>query len=283
MASLQETKSRLTSVSTTKKITKAMQLVATAKLRKAKSNLESIQDYYTSVYETFQKLLNNVSDVKKLFPQETKKSTLHIIITSDIGLCGGYNSNVLKLLKSDIKSSDKVIVLGNKGISHLKAVGINSFKEFPSVGDEPNYDYASGIGQEAISQFLSGEVETVKLIHTKFINSVTFEAKRTQLLPIEKPKNNEVDSVQKMKVMTEFEPSAEIVLKKSIPLYVSAMIFGSMVESKVSEMSSRRTAMENATDNAEELIKKLNLEYNRARQAAITQELSEIVGGSEAQ
>ncbi|CAM9121792.1 ATP synthase F1 subunit gamma [Mycoplasma todarodis] len=283
MASLQETKSRLTSVSTTKKITKAMQLVATAKLRKAKSNLESIQEYYTSVYETFQKLLNNVSDVKKLFPQNAKESTLHIVITSDLGLCGGYNSNVLKLLKSDIKPSDKIIVLGNKGISHLGAVAIPTFKEYASVGDEPNYDYASGIGQEAISQYLAGEVNKVKLIHTKFINSVTFEAESTQLLPIEKPQNSETEAPQTVKVMTEFEPSPEIVLKKSIPLYVSAMIFGSMVESKVSEMSSRRTAMENATDNAEELIKKLNLEYNRARQAAITQEISEIVGGSEAQ
>ncbi|NQZ28922.1 MAG: F0F1 ATP synthase subunit gamma [Mycoplasmatales bacterium] len=283
MASLQETKSRLTSVSTTKKITKAMQLVATAKLRKAKSNLESIQEYYTSVYETFQKLLNNVSDVKKLFPQNAKKSTLFIVITSDLGLCGGYNSNILKLLKADVKPSDKIIVLGNKGISHLGAVAIPTFKEYASVGDEPNYDYASGIGQEAISQYLAGEVEKVKLIHTKFINSVTFEAKCTQLLPIEKPQNSETKEVKTVKVMTEFEPSPEIVLKKSIPLYVSAMIFGSMVESKVSEMSSRRTAMENATDNAEELIKKLNLEYNRARQAAITQEISEIVGGSEAQ
>ncbi|MCP4393929.1 MAG: F0F1 ATP synthase subunit gamma [Alphaproteobacteria bacterium] len=283
MASLQETKSRLTSVSTTKKITKAMQLVATAKLRKAKSNLESIQEYYTSVYETFQKLLNNVSDVKKLFPQDAKESTLHIIITSDLGLCGGYNSNVLKLLKSDIKPSDKIIVLGNKGISHLGAVAIPTFKEYASVGDEPNYEYASGIGQEAIAQYLAGEVNKVKLIHTKFINSVTFEAESTQLLPIEKPQNSETEEVKTVKVMTEFEPSPEIVLKRSIPLYVSAMIFGSMVESKVSEMSSRRTAMENATDNAEELIKKLNLEYNRARQAAITQEISEIVGGSEAQ
>ncbi|CAM9106880.1 ATP synthase F1 subunit gamma [Mycoplasma marinum] len=282
MASLQETKSRLQSIGTTKKITKAMQLVATAKLRKAKSNLESIQEYYTAVYETFQKLLNSVSDVKKLFPQNAEESTLYIVITSDLGLCGGYNSNVLKMLKADWKKSDKVIILGNKGISHLKAIGKQAFKEYSSVGDEPNYDYASGVGQEAIAQFLSGKINKVKLIHTKFINSVTFEAKTTQLLPIEKPEGVE-NSSNGISAVTEFEPSPEVVLKKSIPLYVSAMIFGSMVESKVSEMSSRRTAMENATDNANELIKKLDLEYNRARQAAITQEISEIVGGSEAQ
>ncbi len=283
MASLQETKSRLQSVGTTKKITKAMQLVATAKLRKAKSNLESIQEYYTSVYETFQKLLTNVSDVKKLFPVDAKESILYIIITSDLGLCGGYNSNVLKLLKAQVKASDKIVVLGNRGISNLNAVGIPIFKQYALVGDEPNYEYASGVGQEAISQFLAGEVNKVKLIHTKFINSVTFEAELIQLLPIEKLSIEKTKDMSPLKVMTEFEPSPEVVLRNSIPLYISAMIFGSMVESKVSEMSSRRTAMENATENAEELIKKLNLEYNRARQAAITQELSEIVGGSEAQ
>ncbi len=281
MASLQETKSRLQSVDTTKKITKAMQLVATAKLNKAKSNLESIQEYYQSVYETFQKLLNNINDVDSLFPETSKQNTLHIIITSDIGLCGGYNANVLKILKQNFKSSDKVIVIGNKGISNLKANSIQTHEEHGSVGDEPNYTYASEIGAEAIALFLSGEVGKVNLIHTKFINSVTFESTCTQLLPIENSEKNNPEN--NLNAQTEFEPSAQVVIKNSIPLYISAMIFGSMVESKVSEISSRRTAMENATDNADELIKKLDLEYNRARQSAITQELSEIVGGSEAQ
>ncbi len=283
MASLQETKSRLNSVGTTKKITKAMQLVATAKLKKAQSNLESIQEYYTTVYNTFSNIISNIKDMSSIFPTDAEDKTLHIIITSDLGLCGGYNSNVLKILKTKIKkgsTKDKIIILGTKGVSHLKSIGWDKLllQEHTFVGDEPNYEYAEMVGNEVISQFMTGSVNKVNLIHTKFINSVTFEAKSTQLLPIVKKEQENISSV-----LTDFEPSAEVVFKSSLPLYVSAIIFGSMVESKVSEVSSRRTAMENATDNAEELIKQLDLEYNRARQAAITQEISEIVGGTESQ
>ncbi|NQZ65665.1 MAG: F0F1 ATP synthase subunit gamma [Mycoplasmatales bacterium] len=280
MASLQEIKNRVGSISTTKKITKAMQLVATAKLQKAKGNLEAIQEYYTSVYDMFQDLLSNVKDLDKLFPKNGKNSTLYILISSDIGLCGGYNSNVLKLLKSEVKENDKVIGIGNKGINSLKSRGYNLLDTFPNVGDEINYLTASEIGKLALAHFQKGESNKVKLIHTKFINSVTFEATISQLLPIIPP---EVDGAKakNAKAIVEFEPDPETVLINSLPLYISAVIFGSLVESKVSEMSSRRTAMENATENATDLIDKLNLEYNRARQAAITQEITEIVAGAD--
>ncbi|MCK5806796.1 MAG: F0F1 ATP synthase subunit gamma, partial [Mycoplasmataceae bacterium] len=280
MASLQEIKSRLNSITTTKKITKAMQLVASAKLQRAKNNLESIQEYYTSVFDMFQDLLSNVKDADTLFPQGDKDVTLTIIITSDLGLCGGYNSNVLKKLVSSRKSNDQIIVLGNKGITSLKAKGISTANEYGHVGDDPNYVFASKIGEEALAKYIAGEVNKVNIIYTKFINSVTFEATQTQLLPIEASETKKEDS-NNPQAVTEFEPDPKSVLINAMPLYVSAVIFGAMVESKVSEMSSRRTAMENATDNAEELIDNLGLEYNRARQASITQELNEIVAGSE--
>lgn len=280
MASLQEIKSRLTSVSTTKKITKAMQLVATAKLQRAKGNLDSIQEYYSSVYEMFQDLLSNVKDAKKLFPVDGKNSTLHIVITSDLGLAGGYNSNIFKVLKSNYKKEDKVIVIGNKGISHMKSMSIIPEKTFYNIGDEPNYAVSATIGEFALASFLTGDVNRVNILHTKFINSVTFEATSTQLLPIDETNVTKTTGNQPTSI-TEFEPDPETVLKNALPLYTSAIIFGSMVESKVSEMSSRRTAMENATDNAQELIENLDLEYNRARQAAITQEITEIVAGAD--
>lgn len=284
MASLQEIKSRLGSVATTKKITKAMQLVATAKLKKAQGNLESIQEYYTSVYDTFQELLGNVKDASKLFPTDAKDSTLYVLITSDLGLCGSYNSSVIKLLKSELKANDKVAVIGTKGVSHFKAIGKPMHSEFSGAGDEPNYEFASLVGKDAIAQILTGEINTIKMVHTEFINSVTQEAKITQILPaVNDEKAETKKSGGPLKDLTEFEPSAEEVLKNAIPLYVSAMIFGAMTESKVSEMSSRRTAMENATDNAEEIIQHLDLEYNRARQAAITQEISEIVAGADSE
>ena len=280
MASLQEIKSRLNSVSTTKKITKAMQLVATAKLQKAKNNLDGIQDYYTSVYDMFQDLMNSVTDIKKILPEDGAESTLHILITSDLGLCGAYNSNILKMFKKTYKRGDKVYVLGTKGVSALKTLGIKADLEFPGIGDEPNYMTASIMARDAMNLFESKEINKVNLLHTKFINSVTFEATETQLLPVSE-ENIDKTKESKIGALTEFEPDAETVLKNALPLYISALIFGSSAESKVSEMSSRRTAMENATDNAEELISKLDLDYNRARQAAITQEINEIVGGSD--
>ena len=278
MASLQEIKSRLNSISTTKKITKAMQLVATAKLKKAKDNLEGIQEYYTSVYDMFQELLSNVKDTSILEVENPKDSILYIIITSDIGLAGSYNSSILKLAKKKLRSHDKVIMLGNKGISSFKANGINIDEEFPSVGDNPNYQVANEIAKIALALYMAGDIKGINILHTKYVNSVTFLPTSTQLLPIKKSETNKNNTEH---ALIEFEPSAEEVLSGILPLYLSAQVFGTMVESKVSEMSSRRTAMENATDNAEELIDQLDIEYNRARQAAITQELNEIVAGSE--
>lgn len=280
MASLQEIKSRLESISTTKKITKAMKLVATAKLQKAKGNLESIQEYYTSVFDMFQDLFSHVKDLKKLFPIIGKESTLYVIITSDIGLCGGYNSNILKILKNEVRTQDKVIVIGNKGIGTLKSHGRKIFQEFSNVGDNPDYITASEIGKVVLAAYKTGTVNKVKILHTKFVNSVTFEATLNQLLPVT-PSTTKIDKKESAQAVIEFEPDPETVLISALPLYVSAIIFGSMVESKVSEMSSRRMAMENATDNAEDLIEKLDLQYNRARQAAITQEITEIVAGSD--
>ena len=282
MASLQQIKSRLKSVATTKKITKAMQLVATAKLQKAQSNLASIQEYYHAVYDTFQDLLANVSDTKKLFPKSAADSTLWIIITSDLGLAGAYNSNIYKMADHLMKPKDKLIVIGTKGVSHYKVKNRSVYLELPHAGDNPNYNFASEVGETALAMYFAGKINTIKMVHTNFINSITFETEIIQLIPVDEStqKTSKAKS-QKDDAIVEFEPSAGVVLMEALPLYITAMIFGSMVESKVSEMSSRRTAMENATDNAEEIIEKLDLEYNRARQATITQGITEIVAGSE--
>ena len=281
MASLQETKHRIESIKITRKTTKAMQLVATVKLRQSMKNLEKIKEYYYSVYDTFQHLFTQTRDLSQLFPQNAKKGTLFIVITSNIGLCGGYISNVSKLLRNEYQEGDKVIVLGSKGISSLAAHNIPIFLGITDITDIPNYDDASTFGLESISHFLKGEVSKVKLIYTKFVNSITFEATSMQLLPIssDNPLVEKGDDA-KAEAVTQFEPSPEEVIKESIKLYISAIIYGAMVESKTSEMASRRTAMENATDNANELIDDLNIKYNRARQAAITQEISEIIAGS---
>ncbi|MBX4209929.1 MAG: F0F1 ATP synthase subunit gamma [Mollicutes bacterium PWAP] len=279
MASLQETKNRLNSVKSTRKITKAMQLVSTAKIQRAKANYQSVKEYYENVYEIFSDLIANVNDLEKLFPKNFEDKNLYIVITSDLGLCGGYNSNVIKKLKESVKKQDIIFVIGSKGVSSLTSQEFKLEKSFKYIGDEPNYFFANELGKEAIAKFISGEIKSIKIIYTKFINSVNFEATDLMLLPIDKKvidkKENSNSSI------TEFEPSADEVLLGILPLYLSALIYGTMSESKLSEMSSRRMAMENASDNADELINTLNLEYNRKRQAKITQEITEIVAGAE--
>lgn len=277
MASLQEIKSRLGSISTTKKITKAMQLVATAKLQKAKSYLESIQEYYTSVEDMAKDLVSNISDLKSLLAiPEQKNSIAYIVVTSDLGLCGGYNSNVMRILKESFKKDkDHLYMIGTKGATAARINGMKLAGTFTNFSQEETYDVAASIAREVIAKYNEGTINKVVMIHTKFINSVTFEAMSSQVMPLVIEKTN-----NKSSSVLEFEPDPEKIFKHMLPLYVSSLIFGTIVESKVSEMSSRRTSMENATENAEELIDKLDLEYNRARQAAITQEISEIVAGA---
>ena len=163
----------------------------------------------------------------------------------------------------------------------MKIYNIPIFLEITNLSDTPKYANASIFGLEAISRFLNGEISKVKLIYTKFINSITFETRSLQLLPFSAESMIDMNDMSaKAVAVTQFEPSAEQVIKESIKLYISAIIYGAMVESKTSEMASRRTSMENATDNANDLIDELNIKYNRARQAAITREISEIISGS---
>ena len=281
MASIQETKHRIKSIEVTRKTTKAMQLVASVKLRKSMKNLDKIQEYYNSVYDTFQDLFAETRHLSRMFPKNPKDSTLYIMITSNLGLCGAYISNLSKKLRKEYKKGDKIIVLGTKGISNLKIYNIPIFLEITNLSDTPKYANASIFGLEAISRFLNGEISKVKLIYTKFINSITFETRSLQLLPFSAESMIDMNDMSaKAVAVTQFEPSAEQVIKESIKLYISAIIYGAMVESKTSEMASRRTSMENATDNANDLIDELNIKYNRARQAAITREISEIISGS---
>lgn len=272
MVGLQEIKSRINTVSTIKKITKAMQLIATAKLIKSKNSLVNIRVYYEEVSDTFKELLAAAKDLLKLFENNIASKNLYILVTSDIGLCGAYNSNVIKLLKNSFKTDDDLIIIGQKGKLAFKDK-LKKIDSFVHIGDQPNYLIASEIAKIAVSKFLANEIKTIKIIHTKYINSVSYYSKITTLLPLK-------DILKKEnKLVVEYEPNPEKIILNSLSLYISAMVYGLMSESKVSEMSSRRVAMENSSDNAGDLIEKLSLDYNRARQSKITQEISEIVSG----
>ena len=274
MHSLQEIKTRIGTIKKIKKITKAMQLVATAKLIKAKRNLEKVTQYSKKAQEIFNIALKLADNLDKIFQEKKAKYDLYILVTSDLGLCGSYNSNIIRMAKATIKPNDQIIIIGLKGKVAFKKM-VDIVANYNHIGDDTNYLVASDIAKIATSKFWRDEIKEIKIIHTQYVNAINYNAMITTIVPF----NN---NFEKPKVLEyEFEPNADLIIKKSLALYVSAIIYELITQSKLAEITSRRTAMENASDNANELIENLNLEYNRARQAKITQEISEIVVGSE--
>lgn len=280
---MQSTKRRIKSVNATKKITKAMQLVATAKLKKTKDRFVGIQEYSDEVMKIVKSILAKAEHVEsKFFLTPVSDATLYVVYTASLGLCGGYNSNALKEFISSFKKEvDQVIMVGSKGISFIKHRSIEPHTSYieHSVGDEQQL--TGEITKEIISLFTMGKVKAIKLIYTRFVNSVSFQPVQLDLLPVSKSLITESDvKIDSSEIL--FEPDPSSILDSIIPLYLQSVLYGKLVESHVSEQASRRMAMENATDNAEEINEKLLLDYNKARQSAITQEISEVVAGANA-
>lgn len=280
MANLNSLKNRINVVGNTKKITHAMELVAASKLRKSRQLFDSIQSYQDILESTFNDIINNIdkNELNKLFEENKSENTLYIVITSDLGLCGSYNSNVINLLKTKIIKNDKIIAIGSKGIAMINS---SNFKEniintFYGYGDELSYKIGTKISKIALELYNSKLINKIKIIYTEFISNMVQNPVEKQLFPLTYKKKN------KLKALIEFEPDAGTVLRNSIPLYIASMIYCLGTSSKISELASRRNAMENATNNAEELIVDLNLQYNRTRQGIITQEITEIVSGADA-
>ena len=276
--SLQQTKTRIKSVASTKKITKAMELVATSKLRKAKDLNLQITPYKNEVFEIISYCANNVDDKDyKYFNEKDSEKTLYIVVTSTLGLCGGYNIAVEKYASSLLNKNDDLIVIGSKGINYFKDKVniIQRYNELPGMDLKENI--SSSIAYKFLKEFDASAYKCVKMVYTKFINSLTFEPMCVQLLPI-----SELVEVPKISKELLLEPSAEEVLDNLIPFYLTTSIKTLIFESMLSEQASRRTAMENATDNASELEEKLLLEFNKSRQASITQEITEISGAANA-
>lgn len=278
MPALDGIKSRIKSVEATAKITSAMELVATAKLKKAKDVFAEVGNYTNIVFEKVNQLLVQIDPKTSKYLAQKEGSTLWIMITSDLGLCGGYNNNLFRSIKDQMGDNDKIIVVGNKGIGltrHFTQV----YKTYANTGGKVDYDIARSITNDVLGAIntKSLNIATVKLAYTHFVNNISFEPTVKQLLPAQKP-----EGVQVAKTDYTFEPDPVGVLDALIPLYVEALVYGYGAESHLSEQASRKMAMENATDNASELKKDLTIQYNRARQANITQEISEIIAGAEA-
>jgi F-type H+-transporting ATPase subunit gamma len=277
-AGMKEIKTRIKSVESTKQITKAMELVSSSKFRKAKEKAESARPYFNTLYNTVQDIAKNTGGSKNIFLTEKEVNNVcYIVVAGDRGLAGGYNSNILKaVLNHNQAQTAKVISVGKKAKESLSKRGYEIIDSIESVEDAV-YEDASRVAQITMDAYKNGEVDEVNLVYTEFVSALTQEPKVVRLLPLTIDKTEEVI---KGKSAVEYLPSADAVLGYVLPKYVSGSVYGAIAESYASEQAARRTAMESATDNANDMISKLELVYNRARQAAVTQEISEIVAGA---
>lgn len=276
----QAIKRRIRSVEATKKITQAMELIATSKLQKQKLLLEQNREYSETLNGMLSSIVANATvDDVFWFDKREDTNPATIILTSDLGLCGGFNTNLLKLFAFEKLTSSKIAVIGTKGLQWLKNRNVDA--SFPFVYSEDiTYGRVGEVLQTLLDHYRNNEITSIRIIYTQFVNSVTFEPRVKQLLPfvIQKDEHKE----KKLNKDTIFEPNAQEILNDLVPMALRSMIYRYFLESKTSEQASRRLAMENATDNAQEIIEDLTLKYNQSRQAAITQEISEIIAGADA-
>jgi F-type H+-transporting ATPase subunit gamma len=284
-AGAREIKRKIRSVNSTRQITKAMELVSTAKLKRAKDRVDITRPYFETVMRTVQDIMENEKSLKHdyLNVRDVQK-TLYIVVSADRGLCGGYNINILKTTGADMESPDKsnVITIGKKARDFFKKNEIESLGEYVYISEKPTFSHAQDIARKCLKLFSDEKVDEIKLVYTRLISTIAQEPAILKLLPIEVPEGEENTTENEMQEFVTYEPSAEAVLSYVIPKYMESTIFGALVESSAAEQAARRIAMENASDNADDMIAELSLTYNQARQAAITQEISEIVGGAEA-
>lgn len=285
MASMRDIKRRKASIQSTGQITKAMKLVSTVKLQKAKSRAEQARPYSKYMYDTIVDMLARTGNINHPYlngdADNPKKAV--IVITSNRGLAGGYNGNVIKLLlNSGMPKEDALVyAVGKKGKDTLSRRGYEIKADYSEIINEPEYADAKAIGEAVLKEYTEGNIGEIYLIYTSFKNTVSHEPKLIKLLPINMEGAKEEESDEKLAPMT-FEPDEEEILDAIIPKYMNSLIYGALMEAVASENGARMQAMDSATSNAEEMIADLSLKYNRARQGAITQELTEIIAGAEA-
>lgn len=291
MASMRDIKKRKESVQSTGQITKAMKLVSSVKLQKAKVNAEVSKPYFDMMYKTVANMIAKSAQISHPFLQKSQSEKKAVIlITSNRGLAGGYNSNVVKLITKDSrfeKENTIVYSVGAKGKESMEREGYTVERDYSEAMNGPMYSDATSVGKEVLSRFVQGEIGEIYLAYTVFKNTVVQIPTLTKLLPIDArdieavEEEESEDKFDKLTLMN-YEPEPEEALDAIVPKYVNSLIFGGLTESYASENGARMQAMDSATSNAEEMISDLSLKYNRARQASITQELTEIIAGASA-
>ena len=282
MASMRSIKRRKGSIQSTQQITKAMKLVSTVKLQRAKGRAEKSKAYFECMYATVKSVLAKVGAVEHPYLQtgeDGKKAV--IVITSNRGLAGGYNSNVIKLVtRGDFNKEDvKLYTIGRKGKDAFNRYGYEVAADYSDMIEEPAYADAMRVSNELLKAYEEGEINEIYLAYTAFKNTVSHVPTLLKLLPVD---TESVEEADESKALMNFDQDEEEALNMLIPKYVTSLIYGGMVEAVASENGARMQAMDSATSNAEEMIEKLSLQYNRARQGSITQELTELIAGAEA-
>ena len=287
MASMRDIKRRRSSIESTQQITKAMKLVSTVKLQRAKQRAEQSKYYFNSIYETVSSILARAEGIEHPYLRTGNGGKkVVIMITSNKGLAGGYNSNVIKLITRNPEftpENTKVYVIGKKGKDAFKRAGFEIMADFSEAIEAPNYRDGAQITDELLAGFAKGEISEIYLAYTFFKNTVSQIPKLMKLLPAEISEEDvEAAKSTGAEALMNFEPNEEEALELIIPKYVTSLVYGALVEAVASENGARMQAMDSATNNAEEIISDLSLKYNRARQGSITQELTEIIAGAEA-
>lgn len=274
-------KQRIKTVNGALKVTSAMKLVSSVKLKKWKNKMFINRFYSSEIERITSDVLRFAKKVKNplIHPtSETKNNkNLYIIVSSTLGLCGAYNTNIFKIAEVSLKSNDEAIILGKKGLSHFedgKFTLIEDFSTYHSISDQAIIRQLTNF---VIGNFTSGRYQEIHLIYSSFKNSFVFLAKDVIILPVKKPLEN-----SELEFSPILEPTPQKLVDSLLPLYLKSIIFSKLLESEVCEHAARRNAMENATENAEELLDNLHIEFNKARQASITQEITEIVASAKA-
>ena len=288
MPSLKDIRNRIGSVKNTKKITSAMKLVAAAKLRRAQEAVESARPYAKKMTEVIQELSSRVEEDAHplLRSPEQEDKILVIVCTSNRGLCAGFNANLLRTVdrflaaKHGVTSSVELVTVGRKGNQHFMRKGANITRYHDDIVGNVTFASAKEIAREPMERFIKGEIDNVYLVYNEFVSAIQFNQIIAPLLPLNK-EGDASDSEDKGGEEYIYEPSETELLAQLVPNSIEVRIFQALLESEAAEQGSRMTAMDNATSNAEEMIDKLTLQYNRARQAYITKELVEIVSGAE--
>lgn len=269
-------KARIKSINATKKITGAMNLISNVKLQKERAKLEKRKTYTEELRDIVDKVFNSEHNFNHAYFNENNAEKKYILlICSDLGMCGAYNANLLKFFLEHAKPEDYINVIGTNLYKKIENCGFKIQNDVVS-SDNQHYVNIKDYAETAIDLFLRNEIKEIDIIYTKFVNTVTFDCDIMRLLPLSNSaQENNINYIY-------LEPKPIEVLEELIPMMIKNSFYSIYVEAKTAEQGSRRLAMENATDNAEELVEKLTLQYNQARQAAITQEITEIVSGADA-